>query len=229
MKISQLNTSEVYDFEEHSKVPLHGDEVKLGYVEVTICLNIRGATEFNGDCQIDTSSDDFVPTFWRHLFTEMIVKLEHGESDEFAGNIQQSNRFQWRFVKLGYVEVTTLRTTFRMAPFAGDGLSNWDTEGAVMPYTFEGATSFNGNLHGMSRVINLAHTFKDATAFKGRWIVNWDTSRVASCTKHSSGDLVHGRWIVKLDDVESDDFLEGTFYGATSFTGDGLSIGIRRV
>ena len=62
-------------------------------------------------------------------------------------------------------------------------------------------------------------TFGGATSFTGD-LSNWDTSSV---TIRSRCDLVHGRWIVKLGYVECDDFVLETFYGATSFTGDGLS------
>ena len=77
---------------------------------------------------------------------------------------------------------------------------------------------------------------------------NWDTSSVTDFAWNILRcDLVHGRWIVKLGYVECDDFVWNilrcdlvhgrfvklgyvecdefgeTFYGATSFTGDGLS------
>ena len=45
--------------------------------------------------------------------------------------------------------------------------------------------------------------------------------------EHSPVRPVHGRWRVKLGYIESDEFVL-TFYGATSFTGDGYQIGIRR-
>ena len=66
-------------------------------------------------------------------------------------------------------------------------------------------------------------TFYGATSFTGDGLSNWDTSRVTSLESNILRcDLVHGRWIVKLGYVECDEF-GGTFSGATSFTGDGVS------
>ena len=52
---------------------------------------------------------------------------------------------------------------------------------------------------------------------------NWDTSSGDEFVVDIlPSDLVHGRWSVKLGYVEGDEFGR-TFYGATSFTGDGVS------
>jgi surface protein len=115
---------------------------------------------------------------------------------------------------------------FGASSFAGVGLHTWDTGSVTtLERTFKMAVAMKSpDLGGWktSKVQNMQGAFNSAAAFTGNGLSKWDVSSVTNMAwpfyLASSINADLGSW-----DVSKVASMVGTFNGATSFTGAGLS------